>query len=75
MRDPVHADVASGSRLVSQPVFRLGSGAFETGGGGSAPDPEDSQIGSGMGCCMDDCRDSQSHLFVLDMAVLCRLSW
>ena len=28
--DPVHADVASGPRVVSQPVFRLGSGVFET---------------------------------------------
>jgi len=30
IRWPVHADVASGPRLVTQPVFRLGSGAFET---------------------------------------------
>ena len=60
--------------LVSQPVFRLGSGVFETVGGGSAPDPEDSQIGSGIDCCVDDCRNSQSHFRVGIWPVLCRCS-
>ena len=60
--------------LVSQPVFRLGSGMFETVVAGSAPDPEDSQIGSGIGCCVDDCRNSQSHFRVGIWLVLCRCS-
>jgi hypothetical protein len=41
--------------LVSQPVFRLGSGGVRDCGGGSAPDPGGSQIGSGIDCCVDDC--------------------
>jgi hypothetical protein len=59
---------------VSQPVFRLGSGVFETVVGGTAPDPEDSQIGSNIGCCVDDCRNSQSHFRVGIWLVLCRCS-
>src|SRR5882672_6885974 len=59
--------------LVSQPVFRLASGVRD-GGGGSAPDPEDSQIGSRIDCCMDDCRNSQSHFRVGLWLVLCRCS-
>jgi len=62
--------------LVSQPVFRLGSGAFEDGGGGSAPDPDDSRLGAGLIVCVDDCRNSQSHFRVGDMAgSLSMLSW
>jgi hypothetical protein len=31
-------------------------------GGDPAPDSEDSQMGSGIDCCLDDCCNSQSHL-------------
>lgn len=34
--------------LVSQPVCRLGVRGVRDGSGGSAPDPEDNQIGSGI---------------------------
>jgi hypothetical protein len=44
------------------------------GGGGSAPDPEDSQIGSGIDCWVDDCRSPQSHFCVGIWLVLCRCS-
>ena len=44
------------------------------GGGGSAPDSEDSQIGSGIDYCVDDCRNSQSHFRVGIWLVLCRCS-
>jgi hypothetical protein len=58
--------------LVSQPVFRLGG--VRNGDGGSAPDPEDSQIGSEIDRCLDDCRNSQSHFRVGIWLVLCRCS-
>jgi hypothetical protein len=48
--------------LVSQPVFRLGSGAFET------------VVAVLIDCCVDDCRNSQSHFRVGIWLVLCRCS-
>ena len=46
------------------------------GSGGSAPHPENSQIGSGIDCCVDDCRSSQSYFRVGIWLVLCLMpSW
>ena len=49
--DPVHADVASGSRIGISAGIPARVRSLRDGGGGSAPfDPEDSQIGSGIDC-------------------------
>ena len=60
--------------LISQPIFRLGSGVFRNHGGSSVPDSEDSQIGSAIDCCVDDWRNSQPHFRVGIWLVLCRCS-
>jgi len=72
--DPVHADVASGPRVgISAGIPARVRGVRDS-GGGSAPDPEDSQIGSGIDYCVDDCRNSQSHFRVGIWLVLFRCS-
>jgi hypothetical protein len=50
--------------VVSQPVFRLGSGVYETVVAVLLLNSEDSQIGNGIGCFVDDCGNSQSHFLV-----------
>jgi len=49
--------------LVSQPVFRLGSGAFETVVAVLLLIPMTARLGADD-CCVDDCRNSQSHFRV-----------
>ena len=44
--------------LVSQPVFPARVRSLRDSDCDSAPDPEDSQIGRGIDCCMDECRNS-----------------
>jgi hypothetical protein len=60
--------------LVSQSVFRLGSGVFETVVAVLLLVPKNSQIGSDIDCCVDDCRNSQSHFRLGIWLVLCRCS-
>jgi len=55
-------------------VFRLGSGVFETGGGGSAPHPRRSEIGSGIDCYVVTAVISVTFSF-WDMASLVDASW
>ena len=69
-----NADVASGPRVGISAGIPARVRGVRDGGGGSAPDPEDSQIGSGIDCCVDDCRNSQSHFRVGIWPVLCRCS-
>jgi hypothetical protein len=71
---PVQPDVASGPRVgISAGIPARVRGARD-GGSGSAPDPEDSQIGSGIDCCVDDCHNFQSHFCVGIWPVFCRCS-
>ena len=72
--DPVHADVTSGPRVGISAGIPARVRGVRDGGGGSAPDPEDSQIGSGIDCCVDDSCNSQSHFRVGIWLVLCRCS-
>jgi hypothetical protein len=65
---------ASGPRVSISAGIPAGVRGVRDDSGGSAPDPEDSQIGSGIDCCVDDCRNSQSHFRVGIWLVLCRCS-
>ena len=58
--------------LIPQPLFRLGSGVFET--TVAVLDSDDSQIGGEIGHCVDDRHNSQSHFRVGIWCVLCRCS-
>ena len=71
---PVQADVASGPRAGISAGIPARLRSLRDGGGGSAPDSEVSQIGSGIDCCLDECRNSQSHFRVGIWLVLCRRS-
>src|SRR5712675_409707 len=71
---PLHANVASGPWVgISAGVSARVRGVRD-GGGGSAPNPEDSQIGSTTDRSVDDSRNSQSHFRVGIWLVLCRRS-
>ena len=72
--DPVRADVACGPWVGISAGIPARVRGVRDGGGGFAPDPEDSQIGSGIDCFVDDCRNSQSHFRVGIWLVLCRRS-
>src|SRR6202049_5071182 len=60
--------------LVSQPVFRLGSGVFETMVAVLLLIPKTARLGAGFDCCVDDRHNSQSHFRVGIWLVLCRCS-
>ena len=72
--EPVYADVTSGPRVGISAGIPARVWGVRDGGSGSAPGPEDSQIGSGIGCCVDDSSNSQSHFRVGIWPVLCRCS-
>ncbi len=72
--DPVHADVANGPRIGISAGISARVRSLRDGDGGSAPDPEDSQIWSAIDGCVDDCRTSQPHFRVGIWFVLCRCS-
>src|SRR5258708_11094733 len=61
---PVHADVASGPRVGISVGIAARVRSLRDSGGDSAPDSEDSQIGSGIDCCVDAAA-ILSHIFVL----------
>ena len=71
---PVHADVASGPRVDISAGIPARVRRLRDGGGDSAPDSEDSEIGSAIDCCVDDSRTSQPHFRVGIWLVLCRCS-
>jgi hypothetical protein len=60
--------------LVSQPVFRLGSGAFETVVAILLLISKTARLGARLTVVWDDCRNSQSHFRVGIRLVLCRRS-
>ena len=72
--DPVHADVANGPRVGISAGISARVRSLRDGDSGSAPDPEDSQIWSGIDCSVDDCRNSQPHFRVGIWLVLYRCS-
>src|SRR5713101_2656325 len=59
--------------LLSQSVFRLGSGAFETAVAILLLIPKTARLAA-IDCCVDDCRNSQPHFRVGIWLVLCRCS-
>jgi hypothetical protein len=69
-----HADVANGPWVGISAGIPARVRCVRDSGGGSTPYPEDSQIGSGVDCCVDDSRNSQSHFRVGIWLVLCRCS-
>src|SRR5882762_3269378 len=72
--DPVHADVANGPRVDISASIPARVRSVRDGDGGSAPDPEDSKIGSAIDGYVDDSRNSQPHFRVGIWFVLCRCS-
>jgi len=62
--DPFHADFASGPRVGISAGISARVRSLRDAGGGSAPDSEDSQIGSGIDFDVDDYGNSQSHFRV-----------
>src|SRR5713226_1166925 len=73
-RCPVHADVASGTRVDISVGISAGIRGVRNHGGGSIPDSEDSPIGSEIGHFVDDRHYPQSHFRVGIWLVLCRCS-
>lgn len=71
---PVHADVASSPWVGISTSIPARVRSLRDSGCDSAPDPEDSQIGRGIDCWMDECRNPQSHFRVGIWLVLCRCS-
>jgi hypothetical protein len=62
--------------LVSQPGIAARVRSVRDGGGDSAFDSEDSQIGSAIDYCVDDCSNSQSHFRLgIWLGSLSTLSW
>jgi hypothetical protein len=57
---PVHADVASGPWASISASIPVRVRSLRDSVCASAPDPEDSHTGSGIDCCLSDCRNSQS---------------
>ena len=60
--------------LVSQPVFRLGSGAFETMVAVLLLIPKTARLGAGLTVVWMTCHNSQPHFRVGVWLVLCRCS-
>ncbi len=71
---PIHADVASSPWVGISAGIPARVRSFRDSSGNPAPDSEDSQIGSGIDCCVDDCGNSQSHFRVGIWLVLYRCS-